>query len=70
MKVQSLRIKSLRDNILADNVIFLHDENYGNYASETCDYIKLECIIAKQRQGQRDIFSVLKFYPNVQKFYD
>ena len=52
----------------ANNVFFLHEENQD--LEESKDTVKdLMLIIAKQREGERNIFCNLKFYGNTQRFY-
>ncbi len=52
----------------ADNVIFLHDANYGNYEQEQTNNYDVELIIAKQRNGLRDIYTNIKFYKDTQRW--
>jgi replicative DNA helicase len=54
----------------ADNVFFLHDANYGKYTDDQPLHSSIELIVAKQRNGDRDIFAEVKFYKKVQRFYD
>lgn len=53
----------------ADNVIFLHDENYGKYGQDRDDEIvPIELILAKQRNGKRDIYTEIGFRKTTQRF--
>jgi replicative DNA helicase len=53
----------------ADNVFFLHDPEYGKYTAETDKTIfDIDLIIAKQRNGKRDIETTIKFYSNTQRW--
>ena len=53
----------------ADNVIFLHDENYGKYTQSTPGFATpIEIIIAKQRNGERDIYNEIGFKKEIQRF--
>lgn len=53
----------------ADNVFFLHDANYGNYDSSKQDFkVPIELIIAKQRNGVRDVYKEITFMQRWQKF--
>lgn len=55
----------------ADNVFFLHDENYGKYTDqEPPEKTPIELIIAKQRNGDRDVSHDIYFYKKTQRFYD
>jgi replicative DNA helicase len=55
----------------ADNVIFLHDENYGKYTEDMDDQtVPIELIIAKQRNGKRDIYREIGFRKSVQRFVE
>ena len=55
----------------ADNVMFLHDENYGKYTDDMDDKaVPIELIIAKQRNGKRDVYSEIGFKKNTQKFME
>jgi replicative DNA helicase len=48
----------------------LHEEYVEpNKAEETQKYKELMLIIAKQREGERNICCDLKFYGNTQRFY-
>jgi len=57
----------------ADTVIFLHDAEYGKYKESDTDNVgvPVEVIIAKQRNGKRDIYTEkdIKFRKSTQKFY-
>lgn len=53
----------------ADNVFFLHDANYGKYGEDKDDEtVPIELIIAKQRNGKRDIFTEIGFRKTMQRF--
>jgi replicative DNA helicase len=55
----------------ADNVIFLHDANYGKYTEDMDDKaVPIELIIAKQRNGKRDVFTEIGFQKNIQRFME
>lgn len=55
----------------ADTVIFLHDENYGKYTEDMDDKVTpIELIIAKQRNGKRDVWNHIGFKKNTQKFME
>lgn len=56
----------------ADNVFFLHDDSYGKYVNgeEPPSPALIQIIIAKQRNGDRDIMSEVKFYKKTQRFYN
>jgi len=55
----------------ADNVIFLHDENYGKYTEDMDDKtVPIELIIAKQRNGKRDVYKEIGFRKSVQRFME
>lgn len=55
----------------ADNVIFLHDENYGKYTEDMDDKtVPIELIIAKQRNGKRDVYREIGFRKSVQRFVE
>ena len=66
------RLSDLRDSGSieqdADNVMFLHDSNYGEYALDETSLREIKLIIAKQRNGQRDIYCDLGFRANTQTF--
>ncbi len=53
----------------ADNVFFLYDASNGQYG-EADEVSDVEFIVAKQRNGMRDIFTHLKFYKNTQRWCD
>jgi replicative DNA helicase len=52
----------------ADNVFFLHDPEYGKYCEEPKTIFDIDLIIAKQRNGQRDIQTTIKFYKGTQRW--
>jgi len=52
----------------SDNVFFLHDASNGNYEQEKTSNNDIELIIAKQRNGLRDIFANVKFYKETQRW--
>jgi replicative DNA helicase len=54
----------------ADVVLFLHDPNYGKYQEAADQSSDIEIMIAKQRQGQRDIFNTFKYLKTVNKFLE
>lgn len=54
----------------ADNVFFLHDPEYGIYTPEPKTVYNIDFIIAKQRNGQRDIETSIRFYKNMQRWED
>lgn len=56
----------------ADNVFFLHDEQYGKYEAKENNGFgsPIELIIAKQRNGMRDIYHEIKFRRDTQRFYE
>lgn len=55
----------------ADTVIFLHDKNYGKYTEDMDEQVvDIEIIIAKQRNGKRDVFNNIGFKKNTQKFME
>lgn len=54
----------------ANNVLFLHDENPELDAKERIESKELVLVIAKQREGERNIFGKINFYGAVQRFYD
>jgi len=66
-------LSSLRDSGCleqdANNVFFLHDSE-PDMSNEITDSKELQLIIAKQREGNRNIFCPLKFYGKTQRFYD
>ena len=53
----------------ADNVILLHDPSYGEYEQErTFGAKEIQIIMAKQREGERDVMGYAKFYKRTQLF--
>jgi replicative DNA helicase len=54
----------------ADNVFLLHDESYGKYV-ESNEELKadIDFIVAKQRSGDRDVFTKIQFYKKTQRWY-
>lgn len=55
----------------ADNVFFLHDENYGKYTEDMDDkVVPIELIIAKQRNGKRDVYKEVGFKKSTQAFLE
>lgn len=55
----------------ADNVYFLHDANYGKYGEDMDNTIvPIELIIAKQRNGKRDVYTEIGFIKSLQRFVD
>lgn len=54
----------------ANNVFFLHEESKDPDGSGQRVHQDLILIIAKQREGERDIYGNLKFYGATQRFYD
>jgi replicative DNA helicase len=55
----------------ADNVLFLHDANYGKYGEDKDnEIIPVELIIAKQRNGKRDVYNEIGFVKALQRFVD
>ena len=68
------RLSDLRDSGAieqdADIVLFLHNQNNGQYESSKSDGPEfLDLILAKQRGGVAGIETTLKFYKNTQKMY-
>jgi replicative DNA helicase len=55
----------------ANNVFFLHEEyQEPDTEKKQAESKELLLIIAKQREGERNIATKLKFYGNTQRFYD
>ena len=53
-----------------NNVFFLHEEYVDPEQGESQKHKDIYLIIAKQREGERNISTMLKFYGNTQRFYD
>lgn len=55
----------------ADIVLFLHDPAYGNYeAEQNPNDMDLRFIIGKQREGQRDISTILRYQKPIQRIVE
>lgn len=55
----------------ADSVLFLHDPEYGKLQEDaTKTVFDIDLIIAKQRNGRRDISTSIKFYKSTQRWED
>lgn len=52
----------------ADNVFFLHDSSYGHYEQKQENRVPVEFIIAKQRNGVRDIYCEIDYIKAIQRF--
>ena len=53
-----------------NNVFFLHEENAELEEYGKMKHKEILLIIAKQREGERNIYTKLKFYGNTQRFYE
>lgn len=54
----------------ANNVWFLHVDSKDSENAQKVEYIETQLIIAKQREGERNIKKKLKFYGKTQRFYE
>jgi len=54
----------------ADVILFLYDEKEGEYDEKAVQWKDIQIIIAKQRQGMRNIAKQLRFYGDYQKFVE
>jgi replicative DNA helicase len=54
----------------ADNVLFLHDPQYGEIETEERQQREIQLIIAKQRNGPKDVFTRIIFEPASQRFME
>jgi len=53
-----------------DNVFFLHDPDYGEAEESAKEKREIQIIIAKQRNGEKDIFNKIIFEPSSQRFME
>jgi replicative DNA helicase len=53
-----------------DNVFFLHDPDYGDAEESAKEKREIQIIIAKQRNGEKDIFNKIIFEPSSQRFME
>lgn len=53
----------------ANNVFFLHEEYVEPHKAQNADHKEILLIIAKQREGERNICCKMKFYGKTQRFF-